>query len=159
MQVQFQAICVIAAEVVVAHLPCLEEPESDVEAERSLVDALGLQHDLIHPSIHSPHELIEQLDAHLVPAVFLEHHQHCDVGLARVGGVDGADDAGNGRFAEVGHDGEVRPGLDEVVVGEDGVGLRELCPEDLGDPLQLGLLGECVKSDLVGEVALHLLDY
>lgn len=157
MQVQLQSIGIVPAEVVVAHLPGLEEPEPDVEAECSLVDALGFQHDLIHPSIHSPHEFVEQLNAHLVPAVLLEHHQHCDVGLARVGGVDGADDAGDGGLAEVGHDGEVGPGLDEVVVGEDGVGFGQFCPEDLGDPLQFGLLGEGVKRDLVGEGALHLL--
>lgn len=122
MQVQLQPIGVVPAEIVVAHLPGLEEAKSDVEAERCLVDALGLQHDLIHPSIDSPHELVEQLYAHLVPAVLLKHHQHCDVCLARVGSVNGSDDASDGDFAEVGHDCEVGPGLDEVVVGEDGVG-------------------------------------
>ena len=150
MEVELQAVGVVAAEVVVAHLAGLEEPEADVEAERRFVDALGLEHDLIHSAIDPPYELVEQLDAHLVPAVLLEDDEHGDVRLARVGSVDGADDAGDGGFAEVGHDGEVGPGLDEVVIGEDGVGLGQLGPQDGGDPLQLGLLREGLQRDLVG---------
>lgn len=58
-----------------------------------------------------------------MPAVLFEDDEHGDVGLAGVGGIDGADDAADEGLPEVGHDGEVWPRFQEVVIGEYWVGL------------------------------------
>lgn len=51
-------------------------------------------------------------------SVLFEHYQHGNVGLFGVVFVDGADDAADESGAKVGHDGEFRPVLEEIVVGE-----------------------------------------
>lgn len=53
------------------------------------------------------------------PAVVFEDNQHCDIGFSGVGGVIVADDAANQLVLEVGHDGELGPVGEEVVVGVD----------------------------------------
>lgn len=70
-----------------------------------------------------------------MPAVLFKDNQHGNIGFAWLFGVDRADDAGDRRLSEVGHDGEIRPAFDEVVIGKDWIGLCKLSPKDMSNPV------------------------
>lgn len=90
-----------------------------------------------------------------MPTVLFENHQHSYIGLAWIVSINGADDACDGCGTQVSHHCQIGPCLEEVVVGEDGVGLSQLGTQDLCDPFELALGRECLERDLLRKDGLH----
>jgi hypothetical protein len=110
---------VIATEVVIVHPSGLKEAKLGIKIECSHVDTFSLEHDFINIILNPFIKLIKEFLSDLEPAILLQHNQHCDVGFPGVGGVVVADDTSDELVFEVGHDGELGPVGEEVVVGVD----------------------------------------
>lgn len=87
-----------------------------------------------------------------MPPKLLIDHQHRDVGLPL---LILANNTADDLVVVVGHEGEGGELCEEVVVGEDGVGLGEFGADGVHHPFQLGLVGELAEGEQVGVEILH----
>lgn len=150
-QVKLQPKSVITTQVIVLHPTRLEEPQLSIKPQRRCVYTLCLQDNLINILLHSVIELIKQFLSNFQSAILLQHHQHGDVGLLGVDCVVVADYTPDDLVLVVSHDSQLWPVGQKVVVCVNRVGLRQLLPQHINNPVQLFLHGETLQFNLLSD--------
>ena len=89
-----------------------------IKSKSGCVNALSLEHYLVNFCLsHSGIKFIKEFFANFQSPVLFQDNEHGDIGFLWVGGIVASDDTADDGMVVVGHDGELWPVGEKVVIG------------------------------------------